>query len=252
MILALIAFTGYVGSTILLHRTDNLSRSVFSSVMGIAMLAHLVQVITALQGMMNNASIVNMLTLVAFCMVCVGAVRYFTHKDKLAYTIVALIAAACVWLPVFIQTPDTPIHSWSLKFHIVLSIAAYIALGYGAIYACFLLLKDYRLRKRKGVFALPMPLNEIEKTMLSFTIVGELLLSLSLATGLLFIHNILTQHVAHKVFFGAVSWLIIAILLFRHYRQGFRGRKAAIWLLSGFIFLALAYFGTAFVLQLIL
>lgn len=252
MILALIAFTSYVGSTVLLHRTNQLSRPLFLSLMGVALLAHLTQVVVALQGMMNNASIMNMLTLVAFCMASVGAVRYFMHKDKLAYTVVALIAAVCVWLPVFIHAPSTPIHSWSLKFHIVLSIAAYIALGFGAIYACFLLLKDHRLRKRKGVFDLPMPLNEIEKTMLSFTIVGELLLSLSLATGLLFIHNIMAQHVAHKVFFGAISWLIIAILLFRHYRQGFRGRKAAIWLLSGFVFLALAYFGTAFVLQLIL
>lgn len=252
MIFALLASVGYLGTIFLLHQPDKFSKGRLLACMSTAFVAHLAQVITGLQGIMNDVSVMNMLTLVAFCMTCLGAIRYFNYQEKMAYTVVAYIASACVWFPVFIQTQGTQIHSWSLKFHIVLSIAAYIALGFGALYATFLLLQDKRLRQGKSVFNLELPLNYIEKTMLSFTIAGELLLTLSLATGLLFIHDIWAQHISHKVVFGAISWLIIAILLFRHYRQGFRGRKAAIWLLSGFMFLILAYFGSALVLQLIL
>lgn len=252
MVFALLASLGYLGTIYLLHQPNQLSKGRLLSVMGVAFVAHLVQVLTGLQGVMNDVSVMNVLTLVAFCMTCLGAFRYFRHQEKMTYTVVALIAAVCVWFPVLVQTHVTHVHGWSLKFHIVLSIAAYIALSFGALYATFLLLQDHRLRQGKRVFNLSLPLNYIEKTMLSFTIAGELLLTLSLATGLLFIHDIWAQHISHKLVFGAISWLIIAVLLFRHYRQGFRGRKAAIWLLSGFVFLILAYFGSALVLQLIL
>lgn len=252
MIFAFLASLGYLSAVFLLHRPRVPRSMVLLGLMGLGFFAHGIQAVVGLRGVMNDVSVMNVLTLVALCMACVGAIRYFTHQEKMAYTVVALIAAVCVWFPVAFQTPATQVHSWSLKFHIVLSIAAYIALGFGALYACFLLLQDARLRRGRSVFNLAMPLNYIEKTMLSFTIIGELLLTLSLATGLLFIHDIFAQHVSHKVLFGLIAWLIIAILLFRHYRQGFRGRKAAIWLLSGFACLVLAYFGSAFVLQIIL
>ncbi|MGY0399402.1 MAG: cytochrome C assembly family protein [Ostreibacterium sp.] len=252
MIFTFIASLGYFISVLLLHRVEKPAMVVLLPVMCIAFIAHTIQVLTALHGVMNDVSVMNVLAVVTLCMALIGSLRYFLEKDRTAYTVVALIATICVWFPIWFPTPSTSVNSWSLKFHIVLSIAAYIAIGFAALYACFLLIQDTRLRKGKDIFSLNLPLNYIERTMMSFTVFGEILLTLSLATGAFFIHDILEQHLAHKGFFGAISWLIIAVLLFRHYRQGFRGRQAAIWLLSGFVFLALAYFGSAFVLQIIL
>ncbi len=252
MITALFAFFGYVASVLFLHRQEKTTDIALMMAMGIGIVAHLVQVFTHLNGVMYDVSVMNVLTLTAACMTIIGAIRYFIYADSVAYTVVALVAAVCVWLPVFFQAPLTAVNSWSLKVHITLSIAAYIALGFAALYACLLLLQDYRLRRGNQMFRLNLPLNYLERTMMSFAVFGELLLTLSLATGLLFIQDIWGQHIVHKVVFGAVSWLVIGILLARHYRQGFRGRQAAIWLLGGFICLVLSYFGSAFVLQMIL
>lgn len=252
MIIAFTASLGYWASILVLYRREKFPVHWLMLTMGVAFVAHCWQVIHSLHGVLRDMSVMNVLTLVSLLMALLGAVRYFLRDDKVAYTVVALVAAVCVWFPVMFHVPSTIVDRWSLKVHITLSIAAYIALGFAALYACCLLVQDARLRKGRSVFNLALPLNYIERTMMSFTIFGELLLTLSLATGLLFIYDLWGQHVAHKVLFGAVSWLVIGIVLIRHYRQGFRGRRAAWWLLGGFSCLVLSYFGSAFVLQIIL
>lgn len=252
MAIAFIASVAYTLSVWLLHHTSQHGRLLLSTAMAVAFVAHGAQVINGFQGLMNNVSVTNVLTLVAMCMAALGAGRYFHRDDRVTYTVVALIAAACVWFPALFPAPQTIAHGWALKLHIVLSISAYIAVGFAALYACFLLVQDHRLRTGSGGLNLSIPLSDIEKTMMRFTRFGEALLTLSLATGLLFIRDIWAQQVSHKVVFGVIAWLIIGILLFRHHHGGFRGRRAALWLLGGFICLALAYFGSAFVLQMIL
>ncbi len=252
MLIVLIACLAYTISAWLLYRSTPRQGTLIATAMSVAFLAHAVQITRDFNGLMNDVSVMNMLTLVAMCMAAIGAWRYFRHHDCITYTVVALIAAVCVWMPALWPAPETPVHGWALKVHIVLSIAAYIAIGFAALYACFLLLQDNRLRSGSGGLNLAIPLNEIERTMMRFARFGEALLTLSLATGVLFIRDIWAQHVAHKVVFGLIAWLIIGILLFRHHYGGFRGRQAALWLLSGFLFLLLAYFGSAFVLQMIL
>lgn len=252
MVLALFASLAYSISVGLLYGKTHVQRSVIWAAVCTALAVHSIQVIIGLQGLLNNASLTSVLSLVAFCMAIGGAIRYQLKTDTAGYAVVALIAAVCVWFPVLLPLPETKIHSGGLKFHIVLSIAAYIAIGFAALYGCFLLLQDYRLRRGKPILHSTLPLNDIERTMLGFTLVGAVLLTLSLATGLLFIHDLWAQHVAHKVIFGAIAWVIIWLLLWRHFRYGFRGTKAARWLLIGFICLGLSYFGTAFVLQILL
>ncbi len=252
MIIAFIASLSYWLSVFFLYRRDVFPVPWFAFFMGAAFATHAWQVSDSLQGVLHDLSVMNVLTLVSLCMAILGAIRYFLKRDKVVYTVVALLAAVCLWFPVLLSVPSTIVDSWSLKVHVTLSISAYIALGFAALYACFLLIQDSRLRKGKSVFNLALPLNYIERTMMSFSVFGEFLLTLSLATGLLFIHDLWAQHVAHKVLFGAVSWLIIGVILIRHYRQGFRGRQVAWWILGGFSCLVASYFGSAFVLQIIL
>ncbi len=252
MITALLASLSYLLSVVLVNTNNQRRNVLIAASMLFAFIMQSQPLLNSLFSHINNASFTLVLSLISLCMAIIGAWRYFKNKDILVYSIVALIAAICVWFPVLIELPIAKVSLLGLKIHIALSIASYIALAFAALYAILLLIQDHRLKTGKAIFNLKMPLNYIERAMISFTIVGELLLSLSLATGILFIYDLWGQHVAHKVIFGAISWLIIAILLFRHYRNGFRGRRAALWLLSGFICLALAYFGSAVVLQLFL
>ena len=81
---------------------------------------------------------------------------------------------------------------------------------------------------------------------------GQILLSMALLTGFLFLDDLWAQHVAHKTILSLVAWFIFTILLYGHYRLGWRGRTAIRWTLWGFGNLALAFFGTKMVLELLL
>ena len=58
--------------------------------------------------------------------------------------------------------------------------------------------------------------------------------------------------ITHKTVFGILSWLIFGGLLLTHHLSGLRGRIAARWTIAGFMFLMLGYFGSKFVLEVIL
>ena len=78
------------------------------------------------------------------------------------------------------------------------------------------------------------------------------MLSLSLATGLMFLYDIFTQHLAHKTVFSIVAWIIFGILLWGHWSKGWRGKMLINWTIGGFVCLVLAYFGSKLVLEIIL
>ncbi|PID63224.1 MAG: hypothetical protein CR974_02170 [Gammaproteobacteria bacterium] len=251
LIVSLIATLSYACATWLLQ-CDSGRRMVVVASMLLAALAHALAVVAVFQGWMHNVSVTNMLSLVSLGMALLGTVRYLFCRDRIAYPVVALMAAVCVWAPIGVSLPATLAEGWALKTHIVLSIAAYMSLAFAALYALFLLLQDYRLRRGRDGFHLSVSLNDLSLSMIGFTRLGEGLLTLSLVTGAFFIHDIWAQRVGHKLFFGVIAWTIIGIVLLLHKLQGFRGRLAALWVLGGFLCLVLAYFGSAFVLQILL
>ncbi|MDQ3510692.1 MAG: cytochrome c biogenesis protein CcsA, partial [Pseudomonadota bacterium] len=79
-----------------------------------------------------------------------------------------------------------------------------------------------------------------------------ILLSAALLTGLLFVENLLAQHLVHKTVLSVVSWLAFGALLIGRWRLGWRGSVAVRWTLVAMAFLLLALFGSKFVLELVL
>lgn len=141
-----------------------------------------------------------------------------------------------------------------LEIHILVSLVAYSLFALAAAHAILLAAQDSQLRnKHPGGFirALP-PLQTMEKLLFQLLIIGFILLSLSLFSGILFLKDMFAQHVAHKTVFSLISWLVFGILLWGRWRFGWRGRTAIRWTLSGFFFLMLAYFGSKLVLEIIL
>lgn len=78
------------------------------------------------------------------------------------------------------------------------------------------------------------------------------ILTLSLGTGFIFIEDIFAQHLAHKTTLSCLAWLVFLTLIVGRVRFGWRGQTAIKWSLGGFSFLILAYYGSKFVLELIL
>jgi ABC-type uncharacterized transport system permease subunit len=141
-----------------------------------------------------------------------------------------------------------------LKLHILLSILAYSLLSIAAVQAALLYIQDHHLHnKHPGGFirALP-PLETMETLLFRMIGLGFVTLSLSLISGAFYLDDIFGQHLAHKTVLSVLAWLIFAILLWGRWQFGWRGRTAIRWTITGFVILMLAYFGSKFVIQLIL
>ena len=138
--------------------------------------------------------------------------------------------------------------------HILLSLTAYSTMIVATLQAIALSYQIRQIRNKHpaGVARLLPPMETMEQLLFELLWVGEVLLTGAMITGALQIHNLSEQHLVHKVVFTACAWLTYAILLWGRYAKGWRGQVATRWTLSGFAFLILAYFGTKFVLELIL
>ena len=144
--------------------------------------------------------------------------------------------------------------SWQLEAHILTSLLAYSILGLAVIQSILLAVQDRHLHNRQpGGFirALP-PLQVMESLLFQMIATGYALLTLALVTGILFLEDIFAQHLVHKTVLSIIAWLVFGILLWGRWRFGWRGRVAIRWTIGGFVFLMLAYFGSKFVLELVL
>lgn len=142
---------------------------------------------------------------------------------------------------------------FGMQVHIVLSIFAYSLLTIATLQAVFLAIQDRQISKKHPASIMQFPpMQVMEELLIQIVWTGFFMLSLSLVTGLLFVENILAQHLVHKTFFSILAWLIFGILLLGRHFHGWRGKRIVRWTIGGFVLLMLAYFGTKLVLELIL
>lgn len=143
---------------------------------------------------------------------------------------------------------------WQEQLHATLALLAYATLAVAALLAVTLWLQERALRRREfhgWLRALP-PLVQLESLLFRTIGVGFVLLTATLLTGLLFVENLLAQHLVHKTVLSLMSWLLFGGLLLGRHRYGWRGQKAVGWTLAAMGLLVLAYFGSKFVIELIL
>lgn len=140
---------------------------------------------------------------------------------------------------------------WELTAHILLSMGAAALLMAAAITALLLVFLDRRLRSRRlrNLPSILPPLDALESVMFRLIGTGFVLLTLALLTGFIFVTNLFAQHLQHKTILSLVAWVIFGVLLVGRVRYGWRGRSAVYSTLTGFGILALAYFGSKFVLE---
>jgi ABC-type uncharacterized transport system permease subunit len=165
-------------------------------------------------------------------------------------------AALSIGLVLLYPSPHlaTEPRSWQLDTHILISLLAYSILGLAVVQALLLAIQDHHLHNRQpGGFirSLP-PLQTMESLMFQMIAIGFTLLTLALVTGILFLEDIFAQHLVHKTVLSIIAWLVFATLLWGRWRYGWRSRLAINWTVGGFMFLMLAYFGSKFVLELVL
>lgn len=143
---------------------------------------------------------------------------------------------------------------WRLQLHAWCALLAYATLGIAAVLAVFLWAQERALRRREfhgWLRALP-PLTELEALLFRTIAVGFALLTATLLTGVLFVENLFAQHLVHKTVLSVLSWLVFGGLLLGRWRRGWRGAKAVRWTLVAMTLLLLAFFGSQFVLEMVL
>lgn len=181
----------------------------------------------------------------------------FSSFRKPVHALLFVIQPICIILIAIslLASPTklTPI-STGVSLHVLFSILAYGVITIATASALVLTYASYRLKhKQVGTLGpLMPPLETIDKLLFEMILAGEVLLTLSILSGFLFVQDFLGQHLSHKAFFSMLSWVIFAILLTGHHFLGWRGGRAMKLTIAGFIMLLLAYVGSKFVLELIL
>lgn len=141
-----------------------------------------------------------------------------------------------------------------LQLHAWCALLAYATLAVAALLAIMLWLQERALRRREfhaWLRVLP-PLTELETLLFRTIAVGFALLTATLLTGVLFVDDLLAQHLVHKTVLSVLSWLAFGALLLGRWRLGWRGSIAVRWTLVAMALLVLAFFGSKFVLELVL
>lgn len=144
--------------------------------------------------------------------------------------------------------------SAGIAVHALLSIASYSLLTLATLQAIYLYYLNQQLHNHKpgGISRFLPPLQSMESLLFGLIAAGQLLLTASLLTGFLFVDDFFGQHLAHKTALSLVAWVLYSVLLWGHWKLGWRGNTAVRWTLTAFAALMLAYFGSKLVLEVIL
>ncbi|MBI4984525.1 MAG: cytochrome c biogenesis protein CcsA [Rhodocyclales bacterium] len=168
------------------------------------------------------------------------------------------LAALCVLLPPFFPGQHLLANAGAPVFraHFLMAMLAYSLFTLAALHAILMAVAEkslHRGRLTPLLSGLP-PLLTMEALLFRMIHIGFALLTLTLASGILFSEALFGKPLAfnHKTIFALLSWLIFAALLTGRHLRGWRGRKALRWTLAGFGALLLAYVGSRFVLEVIL
>jgi len=141
-----------------------------------------------------------------------------------------------------------------LVWHILLSILAYSILFMAACQSLLLGVLEDRLRHHHAfrlVRLLP-PLQTMESLLFTLLWVGFAILTAAIITGFLFLDDLFAQRVVHHTVLAIASWIVYAVLLAGHQIFGWRGSTAVRWTLVAFTLLLLGYFGSKFVIEVLL
>ena len=198
------------------------------------------------------------LSLVAWLTVLVAGLSGVLTKLPSVGTVILPVAALCALAPLATSSPHRFPYAgetWATA-HIAVALVAYALFVVAALQA--LLLVGLEKRLHHGLM-LPeadgtVPLLTLERFLFRMVGLGFVLLTLTLASGILFSEQLFGRPLtfSHKNVFSVLGWLTFGTLLVGRWRYGWRGRRALYWILAGTGLLLLGYLGSKFVAEVIL
>ncbi len=204
----------------------------------------------------QNLPMLNVLSMVTFIIALLS-----TLANKRFNTGVLLPVVYAFSILTFISIAYLPSHYIThldthplIGTHILFALLAYSILTIASLFALQLAYLNHYLKRPqliKTKLNLP-PLMTLEKSLFQFVLIGFILLTCTLITGFFFLDHIFYKENAHKVILTLLAWIIYAVLLWGHFRRGWRGRMTIYITIAASSLLTLAYFGSRFVREIIL
>lgn len=202
-----------------------------------------------------NFGLYNVLSLIAWEIAAIALIGLLWSSFRgLGAILLAVASAACAVTLLQAQTTELTPLSIPLQLHVVTSLLAHSLIAVGAVLSVAALAQDRRLKAAStgGLMNLLPPLAAMERLIFTVAIVGFVGLLLSIATGIVFVEDLFAQHLIHKTVLSLIALVLFGTLIIGRALAGWRGRSALYLYLGGFAMLVLAYFGTKFVLEILL
>lgn len=203
-----------------------------------------------------NFSLPNVVSLVSLLITLLVSLVALKYKVNLLLPVVYSFAG--IWQLLMIFIPPNVLIPLSaekvfLVTHITLALIAYCVLIIATLYAFQVAYINYKLKNKNllAVSHLP-PLMQVENQLFLILSIGTLCLLLSQFSGLIFLDDFFTKERAHKTVLSLMSLLVYMLILWGHFKQGWRGHKVLVLTVIASLLLTLSYFGSRFVKEFIL
>ena len=196
-----------------------------------------------------------MLSLMAPSIAAIVLISSFRRPVDNLFVVIFPIATATLLLEMFLSGGNAPREDITsgIASHILLSIVAYSLITIAAVQALLLSFGDSQLKHHHlSVLGNMPPLETMAQLMFEMLWFGLLFLTLSIITGFLFLEDFTGPGLIHHTVITLSAWVVFTVLLWGRYQLGWRGAVASRWTLSGFVLLALGYFGSKVVMEIIL
>lgn len=132
-----------------------------------------------------------------------------------------------------------------LVFHLGIALFSYALFFLALLYALQIKWLDKKLKSKKFIFCqLLPPLMTVERHFFTLTVAAQALLTVTLISGIIYLHNFFAPEQVHKAVFSFVAWIMYSVLILGQWKWRWRGNRVLIYSISGMILLTVGYFGS--------
>ena len=142
----------------------------------------------------------------------------------------------------------------TLALHTLVSIIAFSILMMAALQSILVGVAERYIRTKSHILMLRIlpPLETMEHLLFVMLWVGFAGLTIAIGSGFFYLEDMFAQRVVHHTVLSSAAWVAYVILLLGRGIFGWRGMSAVRWTLAAFTLLLLGYFGSKFVLEILL
>ncbi|MEW6388386.1 MAG: c-type cytochrome biogenesis protein CcsB [Thermodesulfobacteriota bacterium] len=252
--LALVAYYGAAGLWLLFFLAQ---REVYcrwgAGVMGVGLAGHTLGLVgrTWSLGMLPVATLGGALQVFAWALVAAFLILNWRFPIKVLGALVAPLAALVVSgsliLPGKVGVVSPLLHSFWLTVHVILALLGNAALTLAGLGGIFYLVQERQLKGKKfGFFYRRLPsLEQLDALNYWCLTIGFPLLTGGIITGSLYAQYTLGSFWSWdpKEVLTLSAWLVYAVLLHERLAVGWRGRRAALLAICGFLILIVTFVG---------